>query len=79
VTHELGHVLGFEHSGKEGVMYATLDAGVRELPTNLWEPALPTSLPFFGELDSFAIDDVEPFIVHSARRAVRRSAAIYRG
>ena len=31
VMHELGHVLGFEHTEQEGLMDASLDAGVRQL------------------------------------------------
>ncbi|MDH3717809.1 MAG: matrixin family metalloprotease, partial [Planctomycetota bacterium] len=34
VVHEFGHVLGFEHAGDHNdVMYASLDVGVRRLPT----------------------------------------------
>lgn len=44
VMHELGHVLGFEHTGQEGVMAETLDAGVRCL---LEEPVVPQTVVAF--------------------------------
>jgi VCBS repeat-containing protein len=44
VAHELGHILGFEHSAGEGVMHAALKAGVRELPSAARNPS-PSSGP----------------------------------
>ena len=34
VTHELGHVLGYDHDDPFDVMGATLSLGVRRLPTS---------------------------------------------
>ena len=42
VTHELGHVLDYDHDQSSGVMAATLEAGVRTVGT--WAPAWETPL-----------------------------------
>jgi len=44
--HELGHLLGYEHTQSHDAMHPTLPLGVRRLPT---------------EIDLFAPDEAEPF------------------
>lgn len=56
VTHELGHLLGFEHSGEDDVMADTLSVGVRRTPDQTYFND-PVDM-VFSDFDSNLVDAV---------------------
>ena len=44
VLHELGHLLGYEHTDSHGLMDAELQLGTRRLPGDLSEPLIEEKL-----------------------------------
>ena len=62
VSHELGHLFGFEHDDIEAAMDDTLDAGVRRLPSiarNALELGLGAQSELVGALDYNSKDSIE--------------------
>jgi Ca2+-binding RTX toxin-like protein len=76
VMHELGHVLGFDHTEQEGLMAETLEVGVRYLPVEFAHARTAAAVLGTSTGDQPTIADEIVEILHSAQPPPAQSGTV---